>query len=47
VIDGDTAESLAARGLEQEHALPVDTLERVVTGPLVLPASPRGAHGVL
>ena len=36
VLDGDTAESLAARVLEQEHALYVETLQRISQGEIAL-----------
>jgi phosphoribosylglycinamide formyltransferase-1 len=36
VLDGDTAESLAARVLAQEHALYVDTLRRISRGEIEL-----------
>lgn len=37
VLPGDTVESLAARVLEQEHALYVETLKRIIAGELPLP----------
>jgi phosphoribosylglycinamide formyltransferase-1 len=39
VRPGDTAETLAARVLEQEHDLLVETLVRIASGEIVLPGS--------
>lgn len=38
VVPGDTAETLAARVLEREHTFLVETLERIASGELQLPA---------
>ena len=37
VHDGDTADALAARVLEQEHRLFVETLQKIGRGEIVLP----------
>lgn len=37
VLGGDTVETLAARVLEQEHRLLVETLRRIVSDELTLP----------
>jgi phosphoribosylglycinamide formyltransferase 1 len=39
VLEGDTAETLAARVLEQEHVLYAETLQRIATGELDLDAA--------
>jgi phosphoribosylglycinamide formyltransferase-1 len=37
VLDGDTADSLAARVLVEEHRLYVETLEKICRGEIQLP----------
>ena len=42
VLDGDTVESLRLRVLEREHELYPETLQKIATGEIVLPAWPTG-----
>ena len=42
VVEGDTPETLAARVLEQEHSLLVETIARIASGDLALPAGTEG-----
>ncbi len=42
VLEGDTAETLAARVLVQEHRLYVETLQKICRGEIVLPSGAAG-----